>query len=142
MEATVLPPENMSSTTNIPNVTDNQLNQTHNTTMSSNETGDSTNALVQQIFEILLLIVVCVIMVALGCTIELKTLKAHLRRPTGIVIGVVCQFIAFPGIAFGLAHALQLDKWNAIGMILLASSPGGSASNNFTYYCEGEVALR
>ena len=133
----------MSSTTYTPNVTMNVLNHTSNTmTTASNDTGDNTKALVKQIFEILIIIAVCVIMIALGCTIEIKTLKAHLRRPIGIIIAVVCQFIAFPGIAFGLAHALQLDKWNAIGMILLASSPGGSSSNIFTYYCEGEVALR
>ena len=90
----------------------------------------------------LLIVIVCAVMVSLGCTIKLEVLKIHLRRPYGLIIGLVCQFILFPPITFGLAHALQLEKWHAIGMILLGTAPGGHVSNILTYYCDGEVTLR
>ena len=123
------------------NITGNGLNVT-STTDSSDGAKKDLNVLLQQIFDVSLIVCVCITMCALGCTMERKTLKDNLRRPTGILIGLVCQFIAFPAVTFGLAHALQLSKWNAIGMILLGTSPGGSASNLFTYYCQGEVTLR
>lgn len=116
-------------------------NVTNVTEATGNVVGN-TDAFLKKLFDILLIVIVCIVMVSLGCTITLKVLKAQLRRPVGIVIGLVCQFIVFPAITFGLAHALKLEKWNAIGMILLGTSPGGSVSNVLTYYCEGEVTLR
>ena len=116
-----------------------------NATTSANATGTENNAMdatFQSIINIMLVVIVCVVMASLGCTIKPDVLKAQFRRPVGLIIGLVCQFIVYPAITFGLAHALKLEKWNAIGMILLGTSPGGSASNILTYYCEGEVTLR
>ena len=116
-----------------------------NATTSANTTGTENNAMdatFQSIINIMLVVIVCVVMTSLGCTIKPNVLKAQFRRPVGLIIGLVCQFIVYPAITFGLAHALKLEKWNAIGMILLGTSPGGSASNILTYYCEGEVTLR
>lgn len=95
----------------------------------------------KKVSDYLLIAIVCVVMASLGCTIELSALKTHLRRPVGLVIGLVCQFIVFPATTFGLAHALQLQKWHAIGMILLGTAPGGHISNILTYYCDGDVTL-
>ena len=116
-------------------------NQTNETELAD-DAGDKTDAFLKRLFDIIIIVVVCFVMVSLGCTITLKVLKAHLKRPVGIIIGLLCQFIVFPAVTFGLAHALQLEKWNAIGMILLGTSPGGSISNVLTYFCEGEVTLR
>ena len=99
-------------------------------------------ATMKKVSDNLLIAIVCVVMASLGCTIEIKVLKAHFRRPIGLIIGLVCQFILFPLITFGLAHALQLEKWHAVGMILLGTAPGGHVSNILTYYCNGEVTLR
>ena len=123
------------------NIATDTINQT-NVTDSVSESELELNAFLKKLFDILLIVIVCIVMASLGCTIKLKTLKAQLRRPVGIIIGLVCQFIIFPAITFGLAHALKLEKWNAIGMILLGTCPGGSVSNILTYYCEGDVTLR
>ena len=96
----------------------------------------------KKVSDFTLIAIVCVVMASLGCTIELGALKTHLRRPVGLLIGLVCQFIVFPATTFGLAHALQLEKWHAIGMILLGTAPGGHVSNILTYYCDGDVTLR
>ena len=116
-----------------------------NATTPANATGTENSAMdatFQSIINIMLVVIVCVVMASLGCTIKPDVLKAQFRRPVGLIIGLVCQFIVYPAITFGLAHALKLEKWNAIGMILLGTSPGGSASNILTYYCDGEVTLR
>ena len=116
-----------------------------NATTSFNATGTENSAMdatFQSIINVMLVAIVCVVMASLGCTIKPDVLKAQFRRPVGLIIGLVCQFIVYPAITFGLAHALKLEKWNAIGMILLGTSPGGSASNILTYYCDGEVTLR
>ena len=101
-----------------------------------------TKAKVKQIFDILIIILICVIMMSVGAVVKLDMLKAHFRRPVGLIIGMVCQFIILPGVTFGLAHALQFERWNAIGMILIGTTPGGSLSNMYTYYIDGDVPLR
>ena len=120
---------------------DNLTNLT-TTTESSRDRDLEVDAVVRQIFNISLIIAVCWIMLSLGCTIEVSVLKHHILRPVGVIVGLLVQFVAFPGITFGLAHALQLEQLHAFGMILLGTCPGGSISNILTYYMEGEVTLR
>ena len=133
--------ETMFPTTGFGNPFTDSTNLT-NVTDTVGESEPELNAFLKKLFDILLIVIVCIVMASLGCTIKLKTLKAQLRRPVGIIIGLVCQFVLFPAITFGLAHALKLEKWNAIGMILLGTCPGGSVSNILTYYCDGDVTLR
>lgn len=96
---------------------------------------------IKKVSDNMIIAILCLVMMSLGCTIECKILKAHFRRPIGLIIGLVCQFILFPATTFGLALALQLEKWHAVGMILLGTAPGGSVSNILTYFCDGEITL-
>ena len=149
MAGTTSFPDNTSSplnqTTMFANISNNVTETLSYQTTTSNGTEDVVDqekAKLKQIFDIVLIVSVCLVMMALGCTVQLEILKAHLRRPIGMIIGLVSQFIVFPAVTFGLAHALRLEKWNAIGMILLGTSPGGALSNLLTYYCDGDVTLR
>ena len=126
--------------TMLDNITQTIVDQT--STSGSTSELDPTKKKVKQAFDIALVICVCVAMLSIGAVIKLDMIKAHLRRPIGMVIGLVCQFIVLPGVTFGIAHALQLSQWRAIGMILMATSPGGSVSNMLTYYMDGDVPLR
>jgi hypothetical protein len=83
-----------------------------------------------------------IIMFGMGCTIELWKLIGHLRRPIGAAIGMLAQFIVLPLVTFGFAHALQLEPVAAIGMLVMGSCPGGSTSNIFSYWADGDVPLR
>ena len=83
-----------------------------------------------------------IIMLGMGCAIEAKELLAHLRRPIGPAIGMAAQFVVLPLVTFGFAHALQLEPMAAIGMLIMGCCPGGSTSNIFTYWVEGDVPLR
>ncbi|XP_069138615.1 ileal sodium/bile acid cotransporter-like [Argopecten irradians] len=82
-----------------------------------------------------------IIMAGMGSTIEIKPLLQHLRKPVGIAIGMLSQFIVLPAVTFGLAHALQLSTYPALGMLVMASCPGGSTSNVFSYWMDGDVPL-
>ncbi|XP_071104072.1 ileal sodium/bile acid cotransporter-like isoform X2 [Haliotis cracherodii] len=82
-----------------------------------------------------------IIMLGVGACIQLKELWAHLRRPYGILIGAASQFIVLPLTAFGLGHALQLPPRQAIGMLIMSCCPGGSTSNMFTLWVDGDVPL-
>ena len=82
------------------------------------------------------------IMLGMGSTIEIKELIKHLRRPIGAGIGMLAQFIVLPLATFGFAHALQMEPLAAIGMLVMGCCPGGSTSNVFTYWSDGDVPLR
>ncbi|KAK3601111.1 hypothetical protein CHS0354_024832 [Potamilus streckersoni] len=97
---------------------------------------------VQNVIDILLMILMAMVMMALGCTIQPVEIKQQLRRPFGMGMAMFCQFILYPAMMFGLAHALQPGKWDAIGMILLGTCPGGALSNIITFWAGGNVALR
>lgn len=83
-----------------------------------------------------------IIMLGMGSTIEVKKLWNHLRRPIGPAIGMLSQFVVLPLTMFGFAHALQLDSYASVGMIVMAATPGGSTSNMFSYWADGDVPLR
>ncbi|KAG0426450.1 hypothetical protein HPB47_026425 [Ixodes persulcatus] len=66
---------------------------------------------------------------------------SHLRRPFGIVVGMLSQFVMMPLIAFGLISAMRLNGLYAIGMLVIGCCPGGAVSNIFAYFCDGDVPL-
>ena len=100
------------------------------------------DAMIRNAFNIILIAGVAFLMLSLGCVIEVSAIKLHILRPVGVITGLVVQFVVFPAITFGLAHAFRLEQLHAFGMILLGTSPGGSISNVLTYYMEGDVTLR
>lgn len=83
-----------------------------------------------------------IIMLGMGSTVKIKNLWEHLRRPIGPAVGMLSQFIVLPLVMFGLAHLLQLDSYAAVGLIVLSACPGGSTSNMFSYWADGDVPLR
>ncbi|XP_013399431.1 ileal sodium/bile acid cotransporter-like [Lingula anatina] len=89
----------------------------------------------------LLPIILVLIMLGMGCDIEWKVLKVHIKRPIGPVIGAACQFIVMPLLSFSLAHALQLSADRALGLLILGCCPGGMLSNIFTHWNGGDVPL-
>lgn len=82
------------------------------------------------------------VMLGMGNTVEIPILVAHLKRPIGIAIGMLSQFVVLPAVTFGLAHALQLPPVPALGMLVIGCCPGGSTTNIFSYWTDGDVALR
>ncbi|MCH7960510.1 MAG: bile acid:sodium symporter family protein [Candidatus Hydrogenedentes bacterium] len=64
-----------------------------------------------------------------------------LRSPKGPIVGLVAQFICLPAFTFLLTLILRPEPSIALGMILIASCPGGNLSNFLTHLAGGNAAL-
>lgn len=82
-----------------------------------------------------------IIMFGMGLTLTLSDFKILSRHPKAVIIGVVAQFMIMPLTAYALAVLFRLPPEIAIGVILVGSCPGGTASNVITYLARGNVAL-
>lgn len=82
-----------------------------------------------------------VIMFAMGLTLTVPDFKIIAKRPTPVIIGVVAQFVIMPLLAIGVAKLLGLNPALAIGLLMLGSVPGGTASNVIAYLAKGDVAV-
>ncbi|XP_067136063.1 ileal sodium/bile acid cotransporter-like [Centruroides vittatus] len=116
-----------------------QENSTGN--CSNGEENPSEPPLLKTVHDILLVTLLVAVMFAMGCHITVKEIWQHIRRPIGVVIGMVSQFVLLPLSAFGLIQAFGLNALHGTGMLLLACSPGGVTSSIFTYFCDGDISL-
>ncbi len=83
--------------------------------------------------------------VMFGVALEIKTdhFVKLLRNPKSAVIGVISQFLVLPFLTFLLTIVLHnyLTPTMALGMILVASCPGGNVSNFISSLAKGNIAL-
>ena len=79
--------------------------------------------------------------VALG--IRPRIFKDIIVNPKSVIVGILLQWIALPAVTF--AVALSLSPWItpmiALGMILVASCPGGNISNFMSSLSKGNIEL-
>ena len=79
--------------------------------------------------------------VALG--IKPRTIKDIVKKPKAIMAGALLQWFALPAVTFVVALALSpiITPMVALGMILVASCPGGNISNFLSSLSKGNVVL-
>ena len=82
-----------------------------------------------------------VVMFGMGMTLSVDDFRAVLEQPKKVFIGVLAQFTIMPLVAWGLSAAFSLPPELAIGVILVGTCPGGTASNVIAYLAKGDVAL-
>ncbi|OKL46545.1 hypothetical protein BSR29_06855 [Boudabousia liubingyangii] len=82
-----------------------------------------------------------VIMFGMGLTVRPRALLTVLEHPKALTIGVLTQFIAMPLAGWAVASMLNLPPALAIGVIMVGSCPGGTASNVVAYLARSNVAL-
>jgi len=82
-----------------------------------------------------------VVMFGMGMTLSGRDFKNALARPREVAVGVLAQYTVMPFAAYGLALALRLPPDIAVGLILVGTCPGGTASNVVTYLARGDLAL-
>ena len=85
--------------------------------------------------------ILTLLMFDLGLTLRFDDFGKVFIRPWPIVIALFGQLVLLPLIALGLAWAFHLAPVFFIGLILIASCPGGSSSNVFSKLAGGDVAL-
>ncbi len=81
------------------------------------------------------------IMLGMGLTLKASDFVQVMRYPKWVLVGLGLQFIVMPILGWGLAQLFELPPLFAVGMILVASCPGGTASNVIAYLAKAEVAL-
>lgn len=82
-----------------------------------------------------------IIMFGMGMTLRIEDFKRVISRPLDIALGVGLQYTLMPLAGFILAKFFNLNPLLAVGVVLLGSCPGGTASNVITYLARGDVAL-
>ncbi|GAA5181764.1 bile acid:sodium symporter family protein [Acinetobacter kookii] len=93
------------------------------------------------IITILLPSALAIIMVGLGLELTPKDFARVTKHPKAVLIALFCQLVLLVGIAFILSKVLALSPLLAVGLMLLAASPGGSTANLFSYLFKGDLAL-
>lgn len=64
-----------------------------------------------------------------------------LRRPRAPAVGLMCQFLLMPALATALLAVIQPPPSIALGILLIASCPGGNVSNFLTSLAGGHAAV-
>ena len=82
------------------------------------------------------------VMIASGCKVKSQDLLHHLKRPWSILVGMGCQYILLPLLAFCLILVFSLDPNEAVAVMISSTSPAGPVSNLGTMAMEGDVSLR
>ncbi len=82
-----------------------------------------------------------IIMFGLGLSLTVGDFARVLKQPKAVIVALLCQLILLPAICFGLVLAFQLPPVLAVGMMMLAASPGGTTANLYSHLFRGDVAL-
>ena len=82
-----------------------------------------------------------VIMLGLGMGLTLDDFRRVARYPRAVLTGLILQVAVLPAAAFALALGFGLPPELAVGLMLLAASPGGATANIYSHLARGDVAL-
>ena len=82
-----------------------------------------------------------VIMLGMGLTLEWKDFERVFRFPGRVFLGVALQYSVMPLLGYGLARLYDLPPELAAGLILVACCPGGTASNVISFLARANVGL-
>ncbi len=82
-----------------------------------------------------------IIMLGLGLSLTLADFARVVKYPKPVLIGLVCQLLVLPFFCFLIAKGFQLEPVLAVGLMLLAASPGGTTANLYSHLAHGDVAL-
>ncbi|AOW93477.1 bile acid:sodium symporter [Rhodococcus sp. WMMA185] len=82
-----------------------------------------------------------IIMFGLGLSLTVADFARVARHPRVVTIALACQLLILPAVAFGLVLLFDLPPLLAVGMMVLAASPGGTTANLFSHLYRGDVAL-
>lgn len=80
-------------------------------------------------------------MLGMGLTLRLDDFRRVTRTPKWVMTGLFLQFTVMPFLGWFLGKAFNLPPFFAVGLILVSSCPGGTASNVIVYLSRSNLAL-
>lgn len=86
-------------------------------------------------------ITIAFIMFGVALDIKLENFQELIKRPKPVVVGIISQFLLLPAVTFLFIIILNPTPTVALGMILIASCPGGNVSNFMSALAKGNLAL-
>lgn len=82
-----------------------------------------------------------IIMFGLGLSLTPRDFSRVAKHPKAVIIALLCQLVLLPALCLGLVVLFNLPPILAVGMMLLAASPGGTSANLYSHLFRGDVAL-
>lgn len=93
------------------------------------------------VLPVLLFIALGLVMFGLGLSLTVGDFKRLLRHPRAVVLALVLQVLVLPAACYALIVLLGVAPLYAVGLMLLAASPGGVSANLFSHLFGGNVAM-
>ena len=88
-------------------------------------------------------IILAFVMFGVALGIKPQTFKDVFKNPKSVIVGIILQWVGLPAVTFAVAMALSpvITPMIALGMILVASCPGGNISNFISSLSKGNTEL-
>ena len=93
------------------------------------------------ITDIFLPLALAFIMFSLGLGLTRADFTRVAKQPKDFFVGLTCQIILLPLLAFILVKLWPISPELAVGVMIIAAAPGGVTSNILTSFAKGDVAL-
>jgi len=77
----------------------------------------------------------------MGLSLTDRDFRNIFVQPKAVIIGLCCQIILLPLIAWLIVRSINIDPYFKVGLMIIAACPGGATSNLVTYLLRGNVAL-
>ena len=90
---------------------------------------------------IVALVAIFFLMVSLSAALDIETFINKIKKPKGIIIGLVCQFILLPFFSYIISIIFGLSITQQIGLIITGSCPGGALSNAICFIISADLSL-
>jgi BASS family bile acid:Na+ symporter len=90
---------------------------------------------------LLLPVALGIVMLGLGLSLTVADFARVVRYPKAVLVGLFAQTVVLVAGAYLIARAFALPPELAVGMMLLAASPGGATANIYSHLAHGDVAL-
>ncbi|KAM4665600.1 LOW QUALITY PROTEIN: hepatic sodium/bile acid cotransporter [Amazona ochrocephala] len=94
-----------------------------------------------EVLNAIIIVALFVIMVSLGCTMEIARITTHLRKPRGVAIGIMAQYGIMPLTALVLGKLFQLGATESRAILNCGCCPGGNLSNIFSLALREDMNL-
>jgi len=82
-----------------------------------------------------------IIMLGLGLSLKLEDFTRTLTHPKPMIVGIICHSLILPLLCLGLVYISDLPPAIAVGVMLLAVSPGGTSASLYSHLARGDAAL-
>ncbi|MFW0788087.1 bile acid:sodium symporter family protein [Gordonia sp. CPCC 205333] len=86
-------------------------------------------------------VALAIIMFGLGLSLTLGDFRRVARTPKAVAVALFLQVVILPMVALTLILIFDVEPLLAVGLMLLAASPGGTTASLFSHLFRGDVAL-